>query len=170
MHAVADDNDKSEDIWWDCHQLANITLEAEISDNGRREVAECVETVNHEEVADSVDPEKRVQQRLFVGLHVEGFVLLVRGKWPHASDSEDAFFLGEECGILWIVWHEDPDDDAEQHGRDTSENEKPLPSSEVRFAVQERDSSCEETAEGACNSDGRSKYAQPCRAFRWLVP
>lgn len=140
VQAVGDDDDQTEDIRRYGKELRGVSREAQVRDNSRAEVGEAVETVDHEEVGQRVQPEHRIEQRRLCDFDVESLVFLVGRERSHTSYGEDAFLCGQEFGIAWVVGHEDPDDDSEEDCRDTGEDEQPLPACKVCFAVQERDS------------------------------
>lgn len=160
MNAVSYDDDQSQNVRRHGEQLGHISREPEVCNDGRGEIAEGVEAVDHEEVGCCVHPKERLEQRLFRNLEIERLVFFLGSKWTHSCDRERALFIGEEFSVLWIVGHPFPDNRAKQDGRDTSQDEKPLlgkrqhtlhdttmrrigscpyPTSQVCFAVQERD-------------------------------
>lgn len=145
VDGVADDDDQSKYIRRDGQKLRDVSRESQVCDDSGREVREAVETVDHEEVGCCVQPEHRVKQRLFRNLEIEGLVLLVWCEGSHARDSKSSLFFGQELSITGIVRHPNPDDDAEENGRNPCKDEQPLPSGQVRFAVKEGDAGSDES-------------------------
>ena len=123
VHCVADDDDKSEHVRGHCEQLRSISGETQVCYDRRREVAERVQGIDHEEIGSGVQPEYRVQQCLFRNLNIEGLVFFVRRKWSHASDSKYTLLFGQELCVTGIVGHEDPDNDSKEDSRDTCQDE-----------------------------------------------
>jgi hypothetical protein len=181
VHAVGDDDDdQTEDVRRYGKELRSVSREAQVRDNSRAEVGETVETVDHEEVGQGIQPEHRIEQRRLCDLDIERLVFLVWCERSHSSHSEDTLLCGQELCIAWVVGHENPDDDSEQDCRDAGEDEQPLPACEICFTVQERDSGAfvslrsvnilidhdhlptgEETTEGTSNGDRSCKDGQP---------
>jgi hypothetical protein len=170
METVAQDDDKTKYVWWHCKELCDVALEAEIGNNGRREVTKGVQAVDHQEVADSINPEQRIQQCLLRDLGVESFVLFVGCEGTHASNGEDTLFLGEELGVLRVIGHVEPDHDPPKDSGDTGKDEEPLPAGQIGLAIKKRNSCREETTKSAGDGDGTCKNGKSCCSLRGFVP
>jgi hypothetical protein len=82
VDTFAENDDQAQNVRRHCHKLSDVAGETQVCDNCRAEVREDVQIVYHQEVADRVHPEERVQECLLGNLHVEGLVLFVRRKEP----------------------------------------------------------------------------------------
>lgn len=140
VQAVGDDDDETEHVWRHGEELCNVSREAQVCDDGRAEVRETVEAVDHEEVGQRIQPEHRIEQCRLCDFNIESLILFVWCERAHTSHGEDTLLCGQEFGVTWVIGHEDPDDDSEQNRRNSGENEKPLPACKICFAVQEGDS------------------------------
>lgn len=99
--------------------------------------------------------------------------MLVVDTWSmktHASHCDVPLFLSKERGVVWIVWHQDPNGSSKKHSWNSFEDKEPLPSAETCETVHEADAGCEKTTKGSCYCDRTSKDGHTCCSLVWLVP